>query len=97
LASSLFPSTTLFRSLAVGAGIAWSLLEGPFIRTEPDRLIWVAVAFLALHSFSDGLVLGRDFVSGIVPLVQVDGLTAGATVAHRLDRKSTRLNSSHVS
>src|SRR5438445_124122 len=28
-----------FVGLAVGAGIAWSLLEGPFIRTEPDRLI----------------------------------------------------------
>jgi len=72
-----------FVGLAVGAGIAWSLLEGPFIRTEPDRLIWVAVAFLALHSFGDGLVLGRDFVGGIVPSIQLDGLTVSATVAHR--------------
>src|SRR2546422_9076238 len=72
-----------FVGLAVGAGIAWSLLEGPFIRTEPDRLIWIAVAFLALHSFGDGLVLGRDFVGGIVPSIQLDGLTVSATVAHR--------------
>src|SRR3989454_1478164 len=72
-----------FVGLAVGAGIAWSFLEGPFIRTEPDRLIWVAVAFLALHSFGDGLVLGRDFVGGIVPSIQLDGLTVSATVAHR--------------
>src|SRR3989475_1258603 len=72
-----------FVGLAVGAGIAWSLLEGPFIRTEPDRLICVAVAFLALHSFGDGLVLGRDFVGGIVPSIALDGLTVSATVAHR--------------
>src|SRR2546430_17079022 len=72
-----------FVGLAVGAGIAWSLLEGPFIRTEPDRLICVAVAFLALHSFGDGLVLGRDFVGGIVPSIPLDGLTVSATFAPR--------------
>jgi len=72
-----------FVGLAVGAGIAWSLLEGPFIRREPDRILWVAVAFLVLHSFGDGLVLGRDFVGGIVPSIQVDGLTISATVTHR--------------
>src|SRR5256712_6517892 len=85
---SLFDDTAIaiavaFVGLAVGAGIAWSLLEGPFIRREPNRILWVAVAFLALHSLGDGLVLGRDFVGGVVPSVQVDGLTVGATVAHR--------------
>jgi len=85
---SLFGDTAIaiavaFVGLAVGAGIAWSLLEGPFIRREPNRILWVAVAFLALHSLGDGLVLGRDFVGGVVPSVQVDGLTVGATVAHR--------------
>src|SRR5437867_9343198 len=72
--STLFPYTTLFRSfgdtaiaiavafvgLAVGAGIAWLVLEGPFIQKEPNRILWVAVAFLGLHSLGDGLVLGRD-------------------------------------
>ncbi len=72
-----------FVGLLVGAGIAWLLLEGPFIRTEPNRILWVAVAFLALHSFGDGLVLGRDFVGGVVPSIQADGLTVSATVAHR--------------
>jgi len=72
-----------FVGLLVGAGIAWLLLEGPFIRTEPNRILWVAVAFLALHSFADGLVLGRDFVGGVVPSIQADGLTVSATVAHR--------------
>src|SRR5438094_10260974 len=53
-----------FVGLAVGAGIAWSLLEGLVLWTDPDRLIWVAVAFLALHSFVDGLVLGVDCGGG---------------------------------
>src|SRR5712692_1867135 len=56
-----------FVGLLVGAGIAWLLLEGPFIRTEPNRILWVAVAFLGLHSFGDGLILGRDFVGGVIP------------------------------
>src|SRR2546422_307381 len=85
---SLFGDTSIatavaFVGLAVGAGIAWLVLEGPFIQKEPNRILWVAVAFLGLHSLGDGLVLGRDFVGGVVPSVQVDGLTVGATVAHR--------------
>jgi len=72
-----------FVGLVVGACIAWLLLEGPFIRTEPNRILWIAVAFLALHSFADGLVLGRDFVGVVVPTIQLDGLTVSATVAHR--------------
>src|SRR2546429_585563 len=85
---SLFGDTAIaiavaFVGLAVGAGIAWLVLEGPFIEKEPNRILWVAVAFLGLHSLGDGLVLGRDFVGGVVPSVQVDGLTVGATVAHR--------------
>src|SRR5437879_12925567 len=65
-----------FVGLAVGAGIAWSFLEGPFIRTEPDRLIWVAVAFLALHSSGDGLVLGRAVVGRSARSVQPACLAA---------------------
>ncbi len=85
---SLFGDTSIaiavaFVGLLAGAGIAWSLVEGSFIRTEPNRILWVAVAFLALHSFGDGLVLGRDFVGGVVPSVQADSLTVSATVVHR--------------
>src|SRR2546428_10851202 len=57
---SLFGDTAIaiavaFVGPAVGAGIAWSLLEGPFIRREPHRSLWGAVAFLALHRPRDGL------------------------------------------
>jgi len=69
--------------LVVGAGVAWSLMEGPFIRTEGSRILWLAVAFVGLHSFGDGLVLGQAFVGFVAPTVPVDALTVGATVAHR--------------
>src|SRR3989441_2141168 len=69
--------------LVVGAGIAWLLMEGPLIRTEGSRILWLAVAFVGLHSFGDGLVLGQAFVGIVAPNIPVDGLTVSATVAHR--------------
>src|SRR3989442_932016 len=62
-----------FVGLLVGAGFGWLLLEGPFVRTEPNRIVWSAVAFLGLHSVGDVLVLGRDFVGGVVPTVRLTG------------------------
>lgn len=72
-----------FVGLAFGAGVAWVLLEGPFIRMEPNRILWAAVAFVALHSFGDGLVLGADFLGGFAPTIRVDTVTVSATVVHR--------------
>src|SRR5438094_6543163 len=72
-----------FVGLLVGGGIAWLLMEGPFIRTEGSRILWLAVAFVGLHSLGDGLVLGQAFVGIVAPTVSVDALTVGATVAHR--------------
>src|SRR2546426_282936 len=70
--------------LAVGAGIAWLLMEGPFIRMEGSRILWLAVAFVGLHSFGDGLVLGQAFVGIVVSTIPLDALTLSATVAHRV-------------
>ena len=50
---------------------------------EPTRIVWAAAAFLALHSVGDGLVLGRDFPGGVVPIVRIDPLTFAGTVVHR--------------
>src|SRR5881409_1078723 len=66
--------------LALGHAMAGVLVNKSLFG---DTAIAIAVAFLGLHSLGDGLVLGRDFVGGVVPSVQVDGLTVGATVAHR--------------
>ena len=69
--------------LVIGAGIAWLLLEGSFIRAEPNRIVATAVAFLGLHSFSDGFVLGAGFIPGLVPSVRIDAVTVSATIIHR--------------
>ncbi len=73
----------LLFGLALGAVIGWFLFEGPFIRIEPTRIVWATAAFLALHSIGDGLVLGRDFVGGAIPVVRIDPLSFSATVVHR--------------
>ena len=74
----------LLFGLALGGIIGWLLLEGRFIRAEPSRILWAAAAFLLLHSFGDGLVLGSDFVGGALPVVPIDTVSVSATVAHRL-------------
>lgn len=73
----------LLIGLGLGATAGWFLFEGPLIGTETAKITWAAVAFLAIHSVGDGLVLGRDFAGGLSPVVQVDALTVLATVTHR--------------
>jgi hypothetical protein len=71
-----------FVGLVAGASVAWLVLEGPFVRTEPNRIVWAAVAFVALHSIGDGLVLGGGFIS-VVPVIPIDTVTVAATAVHR--------------
>ena len=73
----------LLTGLVFGGLIGWLLFEGPFIPMEPTRIVWAAAAFLVLHSFGDGLVLGRDFVGGAIPVVRLDSVTVSASVLHR--------------
>jgi hypothetical protein len=69
--------------LLLGAGIAWLLFEGPFIKQVPSRIVWAAVAFVGLHSLGDGLVLGRSFIGGFPPAVPIDAASVTATIVHR--------------
>src|SRR2546423_3824947 len=80
---SAVAASFLFTGLVVGGLLGWALFEGPLIRTEPVRIVWATAAFIALHSFGDGLVLGRDFVGASFPVVRIDSLTVSATVVHR--------------
>src|SRR5438309_4626186 len=73
----------LLVGLGLGALIGWFLFEGPLLGMESTRIVWASAAFLALHSVGDGLVLGRDFVGGLVPIVRIDPLSVAATVVHR--------------
>src|SRR3989442_15406539 len=71
-----------FVGLVVGAGVAWLILEGPFVQTEPNRIVWAAVAFVGLHSVGDGLVLGGGFIN-VLPLVPIGAAGGAATPVHR--------------
>lgn len=73
----------LLGGLGLGAAAAWFLFEGPLLRTEPAKVAWAAAVFLAIHSFGDGLILGRGFAGGLLPLIRIDTVTISATVAHR--------------
>lgn len=75
----------LFLALGLGLGgtAAWFLLGGSRPDVQPVRIVWACVAFLALHSVGDGLVLGRGFVGGLIPVVRIDFLTISATIVHR--------------
>lgn len=73
----------LMAGLGLGSLGAWFLFEGSLLRTEPAKVLAAAAIFLSLHSFGDGLVLGRDFVGGFAPSVPISPLSVSATVVHR--------------
>src|SRR2546425_1904390 len=62
-----------FVVVLVGAGFGWLLLEGPFVRTEPNRIVCSAVAFLGLHSVGDGLVLAETSSGASCPPFRLTG------------------------
>src|SRR5699024_12745504 len=84
--SSLFPYTTLFRSLVVNfftIAIFYAVLEAQFLAAV--QIIVYAGAIMVLFLFVI-MLLGVGADREAIP-----------RPAHRQDRKSTRLNSSHVS
>src|SRR5690606_40502309 len=87
--STLRPYTTLFRSFAAGLGLR-GLLGGDHVGP--------AVLGLGFGQRLRGRRLGRDRGGARVgrDLVRGDGLPRALVDADGLDRKSTRLNSSHV-
>src|SRR5437016_2368901 len=82
--SEAAPFLFLLTGLGLGGSLGWFVFEGPFLGPEPSRIVWATAAFLALHSFGDGLVLGRGFVGGVGPILQLDAVNVSATVVHRL-------------
>src|SRR3989304_3060516 len=83
LADDLSSSLVAIVGLSIGVGVAWALFEGPLIRIEGERILWAGVAFLGLHSFADGLVLGVGFVGIGGPGYRIDAAATAATVVHR--------------
>jgi len=72
--------------IAIGFVLGWVLIERGVGRDVPilSRVAWAALAFLAVHSVSDGLVLGQSYAGPIVVGVEVDAVLFSGTVVHRL-------------
>src|SRR5690625_6361267 len=83
LLSTLFPYTTLFRSLLVGE---LSLETCPVRRR-------IALTPLVLLAADRGKSLGRQ---AVLRMALIEPFVHAATQLVDVDRKSTRLNSSHV-
>src|SRR5438034_9039803 len=88
---SLGAASFLLTGLALGGLLGWFLFEGPLIRTEPASIVWATAASLALHSFGDGLVLGRGCVGASIPVVRIACLTVSGTVGHRFVEGALRV------
>src|SRR5690349_22026889 len=85
---TLFPYTTLFRSRFASAT---GPILGPIIGMEVVSAFFVEAAFIGVMLYGDGRVKPRTMLVSC-------GMVALGTVLSTLwiDRKSTRLNSSHV-
>src|SRR5690606_41300513 len=86
--STLFPSTTLFRSSVTPAGLLRQ--EGEQVVPGDDG------RGLAVDRHEKGVDVGERLTGGRHRVVHADEGHGGAHVARERDRKSTRLNSSHV-
>src|SRR5207253_6412521 len=85
---SLFPYTTLFRSYILGVIVATR-----FVRRNLKPLLWrlrnrLIVSYLFIAVVPIGLLLALVAIGGYMLMGQV--------AIYTIDRKSTRLNSSHV-
>src|SRR3712207_7849626 len=88
--STLFPYTTLFRShSAVAAALAAAAV--PYLSRRTRRVVWVLAWIVALARIYAGAHLPLDIIGGAAV-----GWAIGSLVHWALDRKSTRLNSSHA-
>lgn len=71
--------------LLAGMFLGWRLLgsSGPSGRSEGTMLLWAAVAYVAIHSVTDGLVLGEAYAGPGASGVSLDVLPLVGTILHR--------------
>src|SRR3546814_3182802 len=99
---TLFPYTTLFRSLFVHPDVRRMLMEGKAL-TEGLRALclWGALQVDLIHNAAtqEERQAADDLISLLTPVIKGFGTDKGYEIATNaqqvLDRKSTRLNSSH--
>ncbi len=71
--------------LLAGILVGWKLLGGAASEDAPgaSALLWATVAFVAIHSFTDGLVLGGGYAGPAAAGVILDPVAVGGTALHR--------------
>ena len=71
--------------LLAGIFLGWKLLGETESGNAPSAraVVWATVAFVAVHSFTDGLVLGAGYAGPAAPGASLDLVTVGGTVLHR--------------
>ncbi len=69
----------------VGFAAGWWFLARETTSPIPWRswVAWTGVAFLALHSLSDGFALGRQYTGPVILGLDVDAVTFAGSVIHR--------------
>lgn len=71
--------------IVVGLGLAWPILAGHLFKADAglEALVWASVAYLALHSLDDGLVLGQAYAGTDPSGFPLTATVALATLGHR--------------
>src|SRR5256885_7896924 len=87
--STLFPYTTLFRSI-------WQLTGGRRHVTDVSNASRTMLFNVHTNQWDDDLLALLEIPRALMPEVLPSAADFGRTAAEVLDRKSTRLNSSHL-
>lgn len=70
----------------VGVLLGWRLLGKADVGSTAGAslVLWAAVVYVALHSFTDGLVLGEAYAGPVASGYTLTAATVGGTILHRL-------------
>src|SRR3546814_11495533 len=88
---TLCPYTTLFRSIGVIKSGEMVLIDTSFLDTLPQNQLKSGLAEMLKH----GLIYDRDYWKQLTNLSCLSLSDLDALIHESIDRKSTRLNSSH--
>lgn len=84
--SAVLSAAVAAGGVLMGFGLAWLLvIRGADAgRTPLPRVAWGGLAFLAIHSVTDGLVLGSAYAGPFPIGFPLDAVTVAGTLVHRL-------------
>src|SRR3546814_16563956 len=92
---TLFPYTTLFLSIAAQLALTACVVADGWTDEDCRRRIGLDVGKAPFFAKAGGLQFDSDSFARIVPLLSPYGRWRSPAMGGHIDRKSTRLNSSH--